>query len=101
MVATLRCKERNLREITHLGSFSSVSNAILVLGGFIKIDNYLEEFHDADMSFLSIGVMKITYASVNIDTREGLVEELEIVRPNYSHIHIFNYEGIHFQCRRW
>ena len=45
---------------------------------FSTIDNILEMFTEADMSFEEFGVIMVANILVRLDLREGFLEELEI-----------------------
>jgi hypothetical protein len=67
---------------------------------FNRIDNYLGEFLEADMSFKESGQMKVARILVCINVREGLREEIDMKWGPYAHTQKLDYEDVPFYCRR-
>jgi len=67
---------------------------------FRSVGNRLGEFLEADESFLETKQKRIARILVNINVREGLGDEIELVLGSYRHIQKLDYENIPFRCRR-
>lgn len=67
---------------------------------FRIIGNKLGEFLEADNSYLETRQRKVARILVNINVREGLGEELDLVLGPFCHSQKLDYENVPFRCRR-
>jgi len=67
---------------------------------FKRIGNMIGEFLEADKSYLDTRQRKMARILVNINVREGLGEEVDIVLGPFHHTQKLDYENIPFRCRR-
>jgi len=67
---------------------------------FKSIGNKIGEFLEADNSYLDTRQRKMARILVNINVREGLGEEVDIVFGPFQHTQKLDYENIPFRCRR-
>jgi len=66
---------------------------------FKRIGNKIGEFLEADNSFVDTRQRKMARILVNINVREGLGEEVDIVFGPFQHTQKLDYENIPFRCR--
>ena len=67
---------------------------------FKSIGNKIGEFLEADNSYLDTRQRKMARILVNINVREGLGEEVDLVLGPFHHTQKLDYENIPFRCRR-
>jgi len=67
---------------------------------FKSIGNKIGEFVEADNSYLDTRQRKMARILVNINVREGLGEEVDLVFGPFHHTQKLDYENIPFRCRR-
>jgi len=67
---------------------------------FRRVGNLLGEFLEADETYVESRRKSMARILVNINVREGLGDEVELVLGHYRHIQKLDYENIPFRCRR-
>jgi len=67
---------------------------------FKRIGNKIGEYLEADNSYLDTRQRKMARILVNINVREGLGEEVDMVLGPFQHTQKLDYENIPFRCRR-
>eukprot|EP01018_Ginkgo_biloba_P039380 Gb_12932 [translate_table: standard] len=67
---------------------------------FKAIGNVLGHFVEADMSFITSGLMVTTHILVQMDLREGLAESLELKKGLHSLTQPLDYSSVPFRCNR-
>jgi hypothetical protein len=67
---------------------------------FKELGNVVGAFMDANMSFRESGKISMARILVALDVREGLAEELQLIKEEVHFHQKMDYEGISFRCHR-
>jgi len=67
---------------------------------FRNIGNILGTFLEADLSYLETFDKRVARILVSINLREGLAEQINLIRGTESIPQILDYENVPFRCRR-
>jgi hypothetical protein len=83
-----------------LGSTSRFPPEFWTELSFKELGNAMGTFMDVDMSFRETGKMSMAIILVALDVREGLAEELVLIKEEVCFHQRLDYEGIPFRCHR-
>lgn len=67
---------------------------------FVRIGNVLGTYLDYDKTYVRSKNRALARILVHLDTREGLEEKITHKWRHYTRVHILDYKGVPFQCRR-